>query len=148
MSDIRLKDAKINFQGHWLSAKELTAMLKGKLDAGDLKVADIAAALEELNAAMENSHTLEERVVVTKEVYEKLVELGGEDDKASVYKAVMEYIQTDGTASAGDVAAHESTNGKSVIKCTKCKALIEVPSDKRPVVFDCPICGTGCRLTL
>lgn len=148
MSEIRLEDAKIKFQGEWLSAEELTGMIREKLDAGDLKFAEPAAALEALTAAMENSHTLEERVVVPKETYERLIERGGDDEGASVHKAVMEYIEAEGAASVDDAPADESASGNSVIKCTKCKALIEVPSDQRPIVFDCPICGTSCRLTL
>jgi hypothetical protein len=152
MSEIRLEDAKINFQGQWLSAEELTGMIREKLDAGDLKFAEPAAALEALATAMDNSHTLEERVVVPKETYERLIERGGDDENTSVHKAVMEYIEPEGAASvedgSADESADESADGNSVIKCTRCKALIEVPSDQRPIVFDCPICGTSCRLTL
>ena len=61
MSDIRLEEAKIKFQGDWLSAEDLSVQIRQKLDAGDHRVARIAAALEELSIAMENSHTLAER---------------------------------------------------------------------------------------
>lgn len=57
--------------------------------------------------------------MVTKETYEKLIELGDGDNKDSVHKAVMEYIESDGTAPAEDVSADESINGKSAIKCTR-----------------------------
>ena len=148
MHEIRLEDATIKFQGEWRSAEELTEMVKRKLDDGDLKIAEAAEALEALKTALENAHTLEERVVVTREVYDKLVDMGEGDEKAGVRQAVKAYIENDGVAPAPEVPGDESETSRSVIKCTHCKALIEVPSDKRPIVFDCPVCSTSCRLTL
>ena len=148
MSDIRLEEAKIKFQGDWLSVQDLSEQIRRKLDAGDHRVARIAAALEELSIAMENSHTLAEKVVVTKKEYEKLIEMGGGEDQASVQKAVLAYIEDQGAVPLDNASGRAQQGGDSVIKCTKWKALIEVPSDKRPIVFDCPVCGANCRLTL
>ncbi|MBW2193359.1 MAG: hypothetical protein JRF27_06180, partial [Deltaproteobacteria bacterium] len=59
MSEINLEDAKINSEGKWLSAEDLTNMIQEKMQSGDMKIANLAATLEELNNALENSHTLE-----------------------------------------------------------------------------------------
>jgi hypothetical protein len=92
MSNIRLEDATINVGGKWLSVDELKEMISRKMESGDMKFAALAAALEELNTALENVHIIEETLVLSKEEYEKLKELGGEDDQAIVRKAVMAYI--------------------------------------------------------
>ena len=92
MSDIRMADGAINFEGEWLTAEELKRRIKEKMDAGDMKFADMASALQELNEALENSHKLEVKIVLTKVEYDKLRAMGGDDDNASVRKAIRAFV--------------------------------------------------------
>ena len=165
MSEIRLEDASIQVDGQWLTADDLSAMIKNKIDSGEMKIAQLAAALEELNSAMENTRVLEESVVISKSEYEKLKKIGGEDDNGNVRKAIMAYIAKgkasiaieEKTANADtpqpvdsntSQAVEKSPEPNSSVKCTGCRRTIEVPSNERPIVIDCPHCGTSCRLTL
>ena len=54
------------------------------MKSGDMKLTTLAAALEELNTALENSQAIELRLVLTNKDYEKLKAFGGEDDRESV----------------------------------------------------------------
>ena len=143
MSEINLEDARINFEGEWLSAEDLANRIQEKMKAGDMKLTNIAAALEELNNALENSHRLEVAVVISKQEYEQLKKIGGENDCECIRKAIKAYI-------GGEKAVAETAvknKKKLVIKCPKCKAPIEIASDERPLDVECSKCGTGGRLT-
>ncbi len=136
MSEINLEEAKISVEGQWLSAEDLTNMIQEKMQAGDMKFSNLAAALEELNNTLENSTTLDIKLVLPKEEYEKLKAAGGDDDRESVRKAITAFI---GGSTAGVK--------RLAIKCPKCKASIEIPTDERPLDVECSNCGTGGRLT-
>jgi hypothetical protein len=136
MTAINLEEARINLEGQWLSAEDLTSMIQEKMQAGDMKFSNLATALEELNNALENSTTLDIKLVLTKGEYDKLKAAGGDDDRKSVRKALMAFI---GGSTAG--------LKRLAIKCPKCKASIEIPTDERPLDVECPKCGTGGRLT-
>jgi len=142
MSEINLDEAKINYEGEWFSAEDLTQRIQEKMQEGDKKFADLAAALEELSKAMENSHTVETKVAISKLDYEKLKELGGEDDLGAVRKAVMAFIQGKDQVES----APEPGKKKAVIKCSKCNEPIEIPTDERPTEITCPSCGSTGRL--
>jgi DNA-directed RNA polymerase subunit RPC12/RpoP len=138
MSNINLEDAKINYEGQWVSAEDLTGMIQEKMQSGDMKIAGLAATLEKLNTALENSHIMEMRLVLSSEDYERLKTLGGEDDRESIRKAVFCFI---GGPNAPAAAA------ATIIKCPKCKSPVRVDRDERPVEVECPSCGTGGMLT-
>ena len=140
MSDIRLEAGKINYEGQWLSANDLAQMIQEKMQAGDMKFSGLAAALEELNNALENSRTMDIKLVLTKNDYEKLLALGGNDERECLRKAILAYI-------GGSQAASAAPTSKTAIKCPKCKAPIEIASDERPLDIECASCGTGGRLT-
>jgi len=151
MSEIRLEDATINFGGEWLSAEDIKAKIKEKMDGGDMKFADLAAAGEALNKAMENAHTLEVKVVITKADYEKLKAAGGDDDNASVRAAIKAFLgggkakasQTPKPASKPKEKAKPEEKAQETINCTKCKSPIEIPSGDRPLELECQFCGTS-----
>ena len=82
MSDIDLQNAKIHFEGEWLSSEDLTNKIQDKMQAGDMKFSNYAEALEKLNIALETSRQIEARILLLKEDYDKLKTLGGEDDAA------------------------------------------------------------------
>lgn len=143
MHEINLGEAKINVNGVWFSADDLTNKIQEKIDAGNMKFADLADALEQLQNALENAMTIDVQIVLSKEEYEKLKSIGGENDRDSVTKAIMAFIGGSQTAST----IKEKNKSKLVIKCPKCKAPIELHSSERPLDVECETCGTGGRLT-
>lgn len=154
MHGIRLDDGTIHFEGDWLSVEDLTQRIQEKIQAGEMKFAKLAGALEALNKALENSVTIETKLVLTKEEYEKLKTLGGEDDRECVRQAIAAFISSNNELeSPGQAeAASDETDAKSndkkkvVVKCAKCKTPIEITSDERPIDIKCPKCGATGRL--
>ena len=142
MSDIDLQAGKINFEGEWLAVEDLKSKIQTKIDAGDMKFSNLATALEKLNAALENSQTIETKIVIPTADYEKLKALGGEDDGTCVHKAVMAFIE--GGPSSGTASGLEGK--KKSIKCSRCKAPIEIPAGEVPAKIECPECGSVGRL--
>ena len=148
MSDIDLQAGKINHEGKWLAVADLKGKIQAKMDAGDMQFSDLAKALETLNAALENSQTIETKIVIPNADYEKLKALGGEDDDLTcVHKAVMAFVKGDikETTASGPAAASKEIK-KKVMKCAKCKATIEIPVDDIPAEIKCLECGTTGRL--
>ena len=153
MYDIRLDEGTINYEGDWVSVDDLTQMIQEKMQAGEMKFAKLAGALEELNKALENSVAIETKLVLTKEEYDKLKSLGGEDDRECVRQAIAAFI-SGGGEEKGTAEVAEPTEGNSnsndkkkvIVKCTKCKTPIEVATDERPVEIKCPNCGATGRL--
>jgi len=93
MGKIDLQNSKIKFEDEWLSSDELSNMIQGKMQSGDMKFTNLASALEKLNVALENAHQLETKILLLQEDYEKLKKLGGgDDDSACVRMAVMALI--------------------------------------------------------
>lgn len=143
MGKINLEEAKINVDGEWLSAEDLANMIQKKMQAGEMKFSNLATALEELNYALENTKTLEIKLVLSKEDYEALKALGGDDDRECLRKAIMTFIgenQIEDAPEAGD-------KKRLAIKCPKCNALIEITSAKRPIDVECSMCGMGGRIS-
>ncbi len=163
MAEIRLTEGSIRFQEEWLTADAIKARIKEKMDAGDMKFADLAAALEELNQAMENTSSIEVRIVLSKKDYERLQKRGGEDDNESVRKAILAFIagaekppapleietrerpeqQTEEKAKKPEETAPEPPEMGAAIPCSKCKKPIKVSSNERPLQLECEFCGTS-----
>lgn len=142
MSDVRLEDKTICLDGEWLSADDLTRKIQEKMQSGDLKITKFAAALEELNTALENSQTLEVRLVISRQEYDKLRAFGGDDDNESVRKAITAFVSP-----SASPAASKQKKKKLIVKCPQCKNPIDVTTDDRPVLLECQHCGTSGRLT-
>jgi len=120
VAEVNLEDAKIKYKGEWLSIEDLTGEIKQKMEAGDMKITNLAAALEKLKTTLENAHELEIKIVLPREDYEKLKALGGGDDRACVRKAIMAFIEGGGQAESAPTAAPESKEKKkSIIQCAK-----------------------------
>jgi len=148
MSEINLDDAKIKYEGEWFSAKDLAAKIQEKMESGEMKFASLATALEELNKAMENTHTLDVKIVITKDQYKKLQVLGGNDDRGAVRKAIMKAIGSGAPSAQKDSKTAEPVNKKqALIKCPGCKSPIKIETDERPTIVECPTCGISGRLT-
>ncbi len=94
MDNICLEEAKINFEGTWLSVDDMASIIKRKINDDDLKFANLAVALEQLNRAIDNTYTIEGfKFVISKDEYEKLTALGGNDVCDCLKKAVKAYIK-------------------------------------------------------
>jgi DNA-directed RNA polymerase subunit RPC12/RpoP len=148
MSEINLDDAKIKYEGEWVSAQDLANKIQEKMQSGEMKFASLAAALEELNKAMENTHTLDVKIVISKDQYKKLQILGGNDDRGAVRKAIMKAIESGAPGAQKEGKTPEPVNKKqTIIKCPGCKSPIKIETDERPTLVECPTCGISGRLT-
>ncbi|MFZ5573230.1 MAG: hypothetical protein ACOZF0_22740 [Thermodesulfobacteriota bacterium] len=148
MSKIRLDDGTIEYNGQWYTSGALSKIIQDRMAAGDMKIADLAVALETLNRALENTHILEVNLVIPADDYARLIQKGGgNEERECLRQAVMEYIGKTG-GSMAPAAAARTEGARTVIKCSHCKNPIEVLSNERPVVIECPNCGTSCRVTL
>ena len=150
MNDIRLDDGTINVDGEWLSVEDLTRRIKEKMQTGDMKLTNLAKALEELSAALENSYTLEIKLVLTKDEYEKLKDLGGDDDRESVRKAIISFIGSTDRSGPGATEAVATNQIKQLsVHCPhpQCMTPIEITSEERPIMLECPNCGLSGWLT-
>ncbi|UCD33323.1 MAG: hypothetical protein JSW04_14500 [Desulfobacterales bacterium] len=144
MSEIDLQNAKINFEGEWLSSEDLTNKIQEKMQAGDMKFSSYAKSLEELNIALENSHKIETQILLLKDDYDKLKKLGGEDDAVCVKKAIMAFITSDpGTDVSLTSAAEPEVQKPQTIQCERCTASIEISPDEKQTDIECPECGTS-----
>ena len=93
MDEINLDDAKIKIDGEWLSTEDLARKIEEKMQSGDMKFSHLATALEELNKAIENTHTIEVKLTISNQDYEKLKAFGGKDDQEAVRKATLSFIK-------------------------------------------------------
>ncbi len=135
MGEINLDDGKILVEQQWMSADDIKQQIQEKMDAGDMKFAGLAKALEELNRAMEGAKVLQVRTVITKDQYEKLRSLAGGDDRACVKAAIAAFIGQAG-----------GKGKKRYIRCANCKARIDLPSGERPTEIRCPECNAVGKL--
>lgn len=139
MGKINLEDAAIEVNGEWFTAEDLTRRIQEKMESGDMKFADLAAALEELKKAIDASHTLEIKTVITKDEYQQLIAVGGGDDRECVKKAILSFIGQGPSAAGGGAK-------KGKIKCANCQSMIEIPPGERPTEIRCPKCNAVGRL--
>lgn len=167
MREIRLDDGTINVDGEWLSVEDLTKRIQEKIQAGEMKFTNLATALEELNTALENSHTLEVRVVITRDEYEKLKALGVEDDRENVRRAIIAFIRGAAHEEPFEADAHQQETSEEdpdqqevpvedvavpqvTIDCPhpQCMTPIEITTDERPITIECSNCGVSGVLTV
>ena len=153
MDHIDIENGKILFEGDWYTAEDLKQGIQEKINSGDMKFSKQAALLEELNTAMETSHVLETKIVLTKDQYEKLTLLGGGNDNKCVRKAVMAYIENDENETpeveieytdeqdSGKKAGNGTKKKTMSINCSKCSAPIEIDMTDMPNEIRCPSCN-------
>jgi len=101
MDNLNLEEGKIIHDGQWFTADELADRIQNQINANNFKFAGLAASLEKLNTALENSRQVDIKLVLPKDVYEKLKAKGGDDDSACIKKAVMAYVGLNGSGKAG-----------------------------------------------
>ncbi len=165
-NNINLEESRIKIEGNWLSSEDLTQKIQEKMKTGDLKIAELAEALERLSLAIENSETLEVKLSLSKDEYNELKARGKGDDKECVRKAIMAYIGGNNQEpssiepSVPEVASQpvidngqmlklfDGDNKITVIKCIKCKSPIEITAGTNPDEIRCPNCSALGRLKL
>jgi len=135
MHEINLQEAKISYDGEWLSVEEISHKIKQKIDAGDMKFAGLASALETLNLALENAHTLFVRIVLERSDYNLLKAVGGNDTRECIAKAIQWFIGGDGPADGN------KGRKKGRIRCAGCNQPIEVSLDQENDEITCTHCG-------
>jgi len=134
MDKINLEEGKIFHGGEWLSVEDLSRKIQEKMRAGEMKFSGLAAALEELNTTLENSHTISVKMIITHDEYNRLKALGKADDRECIRKAIREITGVEGTL---------RKNGKkrARIKCANCSSLINLDSNREKSEIECPECG-------
>ncbi len=147
MRNINLNDATIEYEGRWLTVNDLTMEIQKKIDSGEMKFAVLAAALEDLNKAMEDSQTLSIKLILDKAEYEALRERGQADDRECIRKAIDAFIGKSGGVkdSFAETIAYgpplRKLKKKAKIKCAGCGKPIEVSLDQEESEIHCSHCG-------
>ena len=97
MNGLNLEEGKIMHEGKWVTAEDLTERIQKHINENNLKFANLAASLETLNNALENSKQVDVKITLSKDVYEKLKAKGGEDDRECIKKAIKAFIGANGS---------------------------------------------------
>jgi hypothetical protein len=92
MNIINLEDAKVSYEGQMLPAVNLIGKLQTQLREAASRIAAMADTLGELQTALLNSHTVEVKLTLSKEDYDKFRSLGGMDDNERIRKTLMDVI--------------------------------------------------------
>jgi DNA-directed RNA polymerase subunit RPC12/RpoP len=90
MNIINLEDAKVSYEGQMLPALDLIGKLQTQLREEASRIAAIAETLGDLQTSLLNSHTIEVKLTLSKDDYDKFRALGGMDDNERIRKALME----------------------------------------------------------
>ncbi|MBW1892468.1 MAG: hypothetical protein JRF40_10850 [Deltaproteobacteria bacterium] len=117
MNSLNLEEGKIVHEGQWVTANNLAERIQKQINANNLKFAGLAASLETLNTALENSQQVEVKLVLPKDVYEKLKAKGGDDERECIKKAVMAYAGHNGNhLKKNEGAELHSLNGRGPVE--------------------------------
>lgn len=149
MHNINLDDATIEFEGEWLSAQDITRKIEANIAAGQMKFAGLAAALEALNQALENSRQLAIKMVLNTNDYELLKSRGQGNDRECLRKAIAAFIlnarrqAADHALASRQNKAPDKGGGAKTgkIKCVSCGKPIEVSLDQSYDEIHCSHCG-------
>ena len=155
MDHIDLENEKILHEETWYTAQELADEIQERIKSGNMKFSKLAEKLEELNTALESSHLLETKIILTKDQYEKLTLIGGGNDNKCVRQAVLAFIENYDSADTQpevEFVDQEPETGesgqkitgkskKTTINCSKCNAPIEIDMEDMPSEVRCPKCN-------
>ena len=116
MNMINLEDAKVSYESQTLPAIDLIGKLRTQLREAAARMAAIAETLGDLQTALLNSHTVEVKLTLSKEDYDKFRSLGGMDDNERIRKAVMDVIHPEEVqnSSGSDEPRPETTVTESI----------------------------------
>lgn len=99
MNAINLDDAKVSYEGQTLPAVNLVGKLQTQLREAAFRMTAIAETLGDLQTALLNSHTVEVKLTLSKEDYNKFKSLNGMDDNERVREALMNIIHPEESSS-------------------------------------------------
>jgi DNA-directed RNA polymerase subunit RPC12/RpoP len=124
MNMINLEDVKVSYEGQTLPAINLIGTLQTQLREAASRIAAIAATLGDLQTALLNSHTVEVKLTLSMEDYNKFQSLRGIDDNERIRKAVMNVIHPE--------AAEISSGSDKPMPSTTSVASAPAPSSVEP----------------
>jgi hypothetical protein len=127
MSIINLADAKVSYEGQTLPAINLISKLQVQLQEAASRMAAMAATLGQLQTALLNSHTVEVKLTLSKEDYDRFRALGGVDDNDRIRKALMNVIHSEGAE-----VSHVSVESRTVVAETA-EPVLSLSPDPQPV---------------
>jgi len=150
MKDINLEESKIKIDEKWFSAEEIAGEIQKKIQAGEMKIAAYASALEKLTIAVENSHVIDLKFILPKDEYLLLKKIGKGDDTECIRRAIRCFIgkkkrpekkslEEKYSATTNTASPHNEPD-KIIGKCIKCKSSIEIPLDTNPENIRCSAC--------
>ena len=152
MENINIEESKILFEERWYSLEELKSNIKSKVNSEDFNVANLSHALQELNQALNNITTV--KLTLHIDLIKKYKELS--QNQGSTFESVLRdalITRVDhgltsnmsdkaGSAKSASGGAKEPAYKPKKVACRKCKAVIVVESQDRPITITCPECGT------
>ncbi len=166
MTTINLADAKVSYEGQNVPAINLLAKLQTQLQEVACRLATIASAVGDLQAALLDSETIEVKLTFSRDDFARLRSLTGGDDGERIRKAVMALIHPGEAASpsasaefrpstAKDAepaqypqpqpsAAEPPVNKRSTTNCPSCQHPIDLPEMPNvlwSVEIQCRNCG-------
>jgi hypothetical protein len=131
MNIINLEDAKVNYEGQSLSAVSLIGKLQEDLRDAAARIAAIGETLGNLQTALLNCHTVEVKLTLSKEEYEKFKSLGGMDDNDRIRQAVLNVIHPGAARvpfSSGDAgSAAPTAESRPAISLVESQSVTEKP---------------------
>ena len=161
MSIINLADAKVTYEGQTLPAINLISKLQVQLQETASRMAAMAATLGQLQAALLNSHSVEVKLTLSKEDYDRFRLLGGVDDSDRIRNALKNLIHSEDAeipttpVASGIVVAESfppvlssSPEPQAVERVFQEQQPVasEMDSKKKPVT-KCPRCQSQIELT-
>ncbi|MEW6334455.1 MAG: hypothetical protein AB1558_09310 [Thermodesulfobacteriota bacterium] len=105
MGMINLADAKISYEGQTLPAIHLISRLQAQLRESACRIATIAETLGDLQTALLSFQTVEVKLTLSKEEYDRFKRMEGADDGERIYKAVMTAIHPGQVGASGEADA-------------------------------------------
>jgi len=133
MDKINLEEGKIFHEGKWHSVEDLSHLIQEKMRSGNMKISGLADALEELNTALENSHTISVKMMITHDDYNRLKALGKADDRECIRKAIREFTR--------EGMLKKIMKKRAGVRCANCNFLINLDRDREKNEIECPECG-------
>ena len=114
MSMINLSDAKVFYEGQTLPAINLISKLQTQIQETATHMAAISATLGDLQTSLLNSHSIEVKLTLSKEDFDRFRALGGVDDAERVRKAVMNVIHSEADETLITAAESRVTESRQV----------------------------------
>ncbi|WP_156915782.1 hypothetical protein [Desulfatirhabdium butyrativorans] len=93
MDMLNLDNTIVMYEGQQYSAKNLMLKLQEQIRDAATRLNSIAFLLDELYKAMENTKTIEVKLSLTKEEYERFKSIGGENDRERILQAIRTAIE-------------------------------------------------------